>query len=222
MKGFGICAAIISFILLFHPYAPGITELEPVGSLHFASECEGLDVKGDLVYVATNWGLEVYEMRGRWRPMKIGEVPTPGLATDVAVRGNYAFVADRDRLTVIDVTDPKDMKPISVTPLKARTWKVAVKDGIVYLNNSNKFKSPASLLVIDASDPQKPKLISTLNDPEYVEDIAISGDHTLIAADEEDLVIIDISDPKTPKLLSKLKLPGRSKDVADQNPQSGT
>ena len=132
MRWIVILVPVLLFALSPRPSASEITELQPVGSLHFASECMGLEVKDDLIYVATGWGLEVYQARDGRRPVKIGEVPTPGSAHDVAVKGNYAFVADRDRLTVIDVTDPREMKLVSVTPVKAWTWEVAVKDDIVF------------------------------------------------------------------------------------------
>jgi hypothetical protein len=47
-------------------------------------------------------------------PTVLGLVYTPGYAVDVAVSGNYAYIADRDTgLQVVDITDPASSSPFS-------------------------------------------------------------------------------------------------------------
>ena len=66
-----------------------------------------LDVSGDYAYVANAYsGLRVIDITDPTDPHEVGYCITPGDARDVAVYGEYAFVASGAYVAVVDVSDP--------------------------------------------------------------------------------------------------------------------
>jgi hypothetical protein len=74
-------------------------------------EALGVWAVGNLAYVADGevGGLRVLDLA---RQKEIGGVDTPGMAWDVVVGSNFAFVSDRSALRVYDVTNPTAPKAV--------------------------------------------------------------------------------------------------------------
>ena len=76
-----------------------------VTSLHLSSYYDGIFVTGNILYAASIWGLEIFDISAPAKPSKLGEVPTPGGAHDVYVSGNHAYVGIYKRYQVVDITE---------------------------------------------------------------------------------------------------------------------
>jgi len=74
--------------------------------------------------------------------------------------------------------------------------------------------SPDRLIVVDISEPKKPRQIATLNLPQAPRGMAISGHYAYLAAGTAGLQVIDISDPAAPVLVGDLLLESQALDVA--------
>lgn len=69
----------------------------------------GIYVTNGLAYVSErSIGMEIINISNPSNPQNVSNYDTPGYAYDVAVGGNYAFVADGTSLYVINVTNPFD------------------------------------------------------------------------------------------------------------------
>jgi hypothetical protein len=67
----------------------------------------GIYVTGGLAYVSErSIGMEIINVSNPSNPQNVSNYDTPGYAYDVAVGGNYAFVADGTSLYIINVTNP--------------------------------------------------------------------------------------------------------------------
>jgi hypothetical protein len=67
----------------------------------------GIYVTNGLAYVSErSIGMEIINVSNPSNPQNVSNYDTPGYAYDVAVGGNYAFVADGTSLYIINVTNP--------------------------------------------------------------------------------------------------------------------
>lgn len=146
-----------------------------------------------------------------------GAYDTPGLARQVAVSGDVAYVADGVRgLQIIDVSNPASPQWLGVydtpsaddIPIDARG--VALHGGYVYVADYNRH-----LLVLDASNPSQPALIGErfVGLGELNGDIEFSG-NTAFVASLHGLQTFDISDPANPIWLDYASADGAGLDVA--------
>ena len=86
------------------------TQLEPMTQIHLASDYTDVTIDEKEVpylYAASTWGLEIFSLIEPTKPVRIGEIATPGQARAVTVDGNIAYVADGTAgVQVIDVSVP--------------------------------------------------------------------------------------------------------------------
>jgi uncharacterized protein YjdB len=126
----------------------------------------------------------------------------PGVAENVKVAGNYAYVAAGSAgLVVVDVTNRK-------TPFIAATLSlpggyasdVRLDTGIAYVAGG-----PIGLQVVDIRNPQSPSVIGSLDTPGDARDIALAPGHLLYLADGPGgLRVISIADPAAPAEIGAL------------------
>ena len=86
------------------------TQLEPMTQIHLASNYTDLTIHEKDVphlYAASTWGLEIFSLTEPTKPVRIGEIGTPGQAHVVAIDGDTAYIADGVAgVHVIDVSVP--------------------------------------------------------------------------------------------------------------------
>lgn len=122
-------------------------------------------------------------------------VDTPGSAFDVAVEGNYAYVADGGSgLRVIDVTDPYAAFDRGNKVTGGFANGLAVSNGYVYMADGGR-----GLAIFDVSDPDNPLAIGNADTPGNANDVALSGRYAFVADGGIGLSVVDISDPFHPQ-----------------------
>ena len=86
------------------------TQFEPITQIHLASDYTDITIsEKDIpyLYAASTWGLEIFSLTEPAKPIRIGEIATPGQARAVAVEGDTAYIADGVAgVQVIDVSVP--------------------------------------------------------------------------------------------------------------------
>ena len=84
------------------------------------------------------------------------------------------------------------MKILRGCPANKFKVKSLTKDGnLVYLAAAEE-----GVRILDTSDPQKPRLVSSLFTPGYVHAVAVSGDRAFIAGGNAGLLVADVSKPE--------------------------
>lgn len=92
---------------LSEPLAPVL-----IGSAPVPGECEDIDVDGDLAFVVSEieygdpGGLYIYDVNDKANPTLIGSLELFAFPKFVAVQDSIAYVADRGRLSIVDVSIP--------------------------------------------------------------------------------------------------------------------
>jgi hypothetical protein len=152
---------------------------------------------------------------GTWEPL--GQL-AGGIPSDVAIQGDYAYVAAGSALTVVNVADPARPRQIGYcdVPLGDALYAdvqrgpgVAVQSSYAYIADD------AGLSVIDVSDPTQPSVVARWRE-RVLEDVAVSGAYAYACAGFNGLVVIDVSDPLRPVQVGQCATIGRAWSVAVQ------
>ena len=122
-----------------------------------------------------------------------------GLARNIKVKNNYAYVAKRfGGLEIYDVTIPAIPVLISRTNAgteDAHEVEISIDENTAYIANYQ-----AGFIMVDVTNPASPGLIANFQSQGNGHGVAISNDENTayLANDSNGLVIIDITTPVTP------------------------
>ncbi|NBD34872.1 MAG: hypothetical protein GVY30_02610 [Chloroflexi bacterium] len=164
--------------------------------------------------------------------VELSYVETVGGATDVAVAGPYAYVADGDvGLQGIDISAIYQAATLSFSgrsgrevpglavmvdsryvdrasyrpPLGKRemAYRLAVRDDLAYVAGGR-------FQIVDVSDPLAPQVLSLQDFGAF--DVAVAGTYAYVAAGSmgdvgaEDIQVMDVSNPTAPKVVSRYEM----------------
>ncbi len=164
----------------------------------------------DEINTTADWNTAAGELKLPQLPVLIGGCDTPGQANNIALSGDYAFVADLDDgLQVIlfhDHMNP-ELYGSCDTPGSARD--VAVSGYHVFVADD-----ASGLQVIDVSNRIAPSLAGSCDTPGLAYGVAVSGYHAFVADNSSGLQVIDISDPANPVPVGSCDTPGLAFGVA--------
>lgn len=115
---------------------PG-TQLEPMTQIHLASDYIDVMIDGTeapYLYAASNWGFEIFSLTEPTKPVRVGEIATPGRAQSVVVDGDTAYVADGAAgVHVIDIAVPTAPSVIKTLGGFIDARKVQIADENLYV-----------------------------------------------------------------------------------------
>lgn len=178
-------------------------------------------VSGDHVFLVIASSLQVIDARDPSNPQRMGSYPFAGSPNDIAISGNYAFVAEnvgkKGQIEVVDISDPANPRQVGIAEIEQEARAIAIAGQHAFVAVSE-IKYSAGLedswtAVFDISDPAKPRAVGRLDALANAFDVVVSGNYAYVAdgggynADQpsEGLSILDISDPTTPRRVSTLR-----------------
>ncbi|MFX1282550.1 MAG: Ig-like domain-containing protein [Promethearchaeota archaeon] len=167
-----------------------------ISAYNTAGNSGGIEVAGDYAYlVKLNVGLQIINIANPRNPILAGTCSTSS-ARDVAVAGDYAFIADDDKLQVADISNPSN--PILVGSCDIGTaWAVEIKGNYAYTTIAS-----SGMSVVEISDPVNPIVVDMYSDVwTPVTDLAIEGNCAYITDTDLGLQIVKISDPVPPSFI---------------------
>jgi hypothetical protein len=168
-----------------YAYVPGINELTVVD----------VDPLNDAKVVATMDG--VYQ------------------CSDVAVRGNYAFVTSRgyDReskepgLYIVDISTPESPRIAHFVAATEGINKLELIDNMAYM-----ITYPQVIQIVDISSPESAHLVNTIKTMGDPKDVCRAGNYVYVA-DESSLTVLDIRNPSSPTIAGYAPTPGTSQGI---------
>lgn len=152
-------------------------------------------------------GLGIFSISDPTSPVLVGGYNLSLQATDVAVAGNYAFLAKVTGLDILDIQNPASPQRVGgfyATNING----VAVRDNYAYLAGYW-----SGLEVIDISNPGNPQHLSW-NHGQGARQVALQGNYAYVAHGYEGLVVIDISNPRMPLAVGRYDSTGEAWEVA--------
>ena len=177
-----------------------------VSSLSFTDNVRGVDVYGDVLYLAGfRENLNIVDVSDPLNPVVIGNIDTGRRATDVEVVGDLLYVVDRfEGLTILDISEP--MVPVVLSNLDTPGWAKHIfvdESRQVAFISHNRF----DMQIIDVADPSAPAIIGSITptnnipdgtDTEGFESTLVIGDLLYAAESRDGIQIFDISDLTNP------------------------
>jgi hypothetical protein len=135
---------------------------------------------------------------------------TPGVAWNVAVAGNYVYIADGDAgLYIVNISDPAAPQTTSVLPDLSDARDVITISGFLFVADGAN-----GLQVVDVNKPAAPQVIGSLDTPGTALALASSGVYVFIADGSEGVVVAYVINPAQPALVGAFTTQGGSLDIA--------
>ena len=158
----------------------------------------GLDISGNLAYVAGGDGLHIMNISDPAHPVETGFFDTGGEAIGVSVSGNYAYVADGgDGLRIINISDPAHPVETGFFDTDKYAEDVTVNGNYAYVADDDD-----GLRIINISDPAHPVETGFFDTDGYAEGVIVRGQYAYLTDYSDGLRIIDISNPASPVVKS--------------------
>ncbi|MCX6639363.1 MAG: T9SS type A sorting domain-containing protein [bacterium] len=161
-----------------------------VGGLSIPGAAWGVDLQGDLLYIAGN-GLFIVDISHPTAPVLICHPQPNDPGRDVTVSGNYAYLVEYQALSIIDVSDPYTAHQVSYIPTDCFDDDLATFGDYAYLANSM-----GGLRVLDVSDHANPVEVASVLYP--IGGVATIGDYTFATSTPYGLISVDTHDPTQP------------------------
>jgi hypothetical protein len=140
--------------------------------------------------------------------VELGQIVTGGIAYDVQVVDNIAYVAD-GRLVLIDVSDPENPREISsFQDGEGSPEDIYISDDLAYVADGID-----GLEIIDISDPSNPVEVGSFNDGGHAHSVSLIGKYAFVADGEDGLEVIDVNDPENPVEVAQYYLSGYYMDI---------
>ena len=111
-----------------------------------------------------------------------------GVPHDVAVSGDYAYVASQEAVSVFDISTPANPIQVAVIDTVGSAEGVAVSGTYLYVAAWD-----AGLQRIDISNPLSPSLAGGVDTPGYAYGVAVDGGYAYVADHAAGLRVIDVS-----------------------------
>ena len=151
-------------------------------------------IDNDKVYFGNGGYLEIVDISDPKTLSKSGEVLLRNVLRDIAVKGNYAYVAlGHEGLRIIDVSKPSSPTEVGFVPTNSWVYGVAVSDNYAYIAEGEK-----GLRIIDISNPLSASEVGVFNTDGIAHGVAVNGNYAYVADLWNGLRIIDISNPSSP------------------------
>lgn len=178
--------------------------------------------QGNYVYVgrSTNPGNEFFtiDVTDPASPSISGQLALGGDPNDIAVSGNYAYIASSDdsgELTVVDISTPTSPTSAATFNLTAANSGNANSDGLavvigktdyVYLTRST--SGGKEFYVFDVSTPTAPSLVGLVDLNGDINEVAASGNYAYGASSDnsQEFQVIDVTTVSAPALATSLDL----------------
>lgn len=176
------------------------TQPSRLGFLATRAGLSSVAVDGGLVYaVSPRGGLYIIDVTDPNAPVSLSFTDLPGHTQDIAIAGDYAYLATSAGLTVWAIRDRRQPRLVGSNPAPGWAQAIAIQDDIAYLASD-----AAVVTAIDISDPTQPQTLDQLALSGYADDVQVVGDIAYIANGLDGLRLIDVADPQQLRLVGAL------------------
>ena len=168
-------------------------------SLNMGGATYGSSASEDYLYVADgDAGMAVVSIIPAGSPSLAARVPVAGQPRDVAVDGPYAYVACLfSGLRIYDLASRESPSQCASVPLEGYGESVTYTTRKVYVSGQS------GGAIIDAADPQVPRLIAEFMVDGIPRASAYFGGYFYFATEQEGLVVYDVREPTNPLLAAE-------------------
>jgi hypothetical protein len=166
-------------------------------------------VRDGFAYLTSEKGLEVFDVSDRLHPVEVACVPTPYVGSDVAIAGDYAYVADLYAgILVVDIADPTHPFVAGGAGTYGAAGGLCIEGNYVFVSTLANVPSQSKLQIFSiAVDPTFPELVGMADIPDWGFDVAVNGTHAFVSCSRSGLAVLDVFDPYKPELVGRVDTP---------------
>ncbi len=178
-----------------------VTRILPVGRI--GGSAKAVVLQGEYAYVGFGYEFTVLNIGDPAHPVRVGYVALPGVIEQIAIQGQYAYVAARDAgLRIVNISMPSHPIESGFFDTSQIVSTVAVLGSYGYIGGWVEASWPPewSLRIIDISTPSTLTEVSHL-DNIAIKDLAISENYLYIASNCAGLWIVDVTNPREPSTI---------------------
>jgi hypothetical protein len=142
-----------------------------------------------------------------FNPQALSFLRVPGYPNNVALSGDYAFIAaGYGGLVAVDVADP--LRPFTIATLsRGSAFDVRIVGDYAFVASGL-----VGLVAFDVRDPGHLRIVGEEAVAGVANDLVVTGGRAYVA-DEQGLSVVDVSDPAHPHFLGAVPVPGRARGV---------
>jgi hypothetical protein len=153
---------------------------------------------------ASDAGLVIVNINDPTSPEQIASFDTPGLAKNVTVAGNYAYVADAYMgMRIIDISDPRNPTETGYFVTEGRANAIAVEGNYAYIADGD-----SGFTIIDISNPASPRELGFLGQLGTAYDIDVDGNYAYVAIGDQGMAVVNVSNRNSPSRIALADTPG--------------
>lgn len=155
-----------------------------------------VEIQGHFLYVATGYGLKVYDIADPNDPQELTHIPTDGYSNSVEVYGTRCYVSDSNEgLLLYDITEPDNPIYMSSFNTPGAPRSLLINGNYVYL-----FAETNGIQIVNAEDPYNMELSSVISPVgEPAAGVKSSG-FMYVSVGVNGVAIYNIVDPENPVL----------------------
>ncbi len=145
----------------------------------------------------------------------VGQVEMPDEAGQIAIQGNFAYVANFSAgLKVVDLVNPDAPLIMGGCDTPEAANQILIQNQYAYLRTGR-----SGLQVVDISIPGDPEIVGSLFSADNIHRIVVQGDFTYATNTNSGIIVIDVSAPDNPEIVASTDIPvnlGLSRELAIQ------
>ncbi|NLF30537.1 MAG: hypothetical protein GX591_06580 [Planctomycetes bacterium] len=161
-------------------------------------------IAGDLLYVGTEGGLEIWDLAADDGPVLLDSYTTTRKVNDIVVDGDTAYVAtyggafgtwvyDKGKLISLDVSDPADITKLDEVTTDSLALDIAVQGNRLYLANAF-----GGIAIYNTSEPDDLIRLGKFTTSAgftlaNATAVAVSGTHLYVGDEQAGLVVFDVA-----------------------------
>jgi hypothetical protein len=187
----------------------GLTWQSYVSRMKFNTEIYGLELAGNILYVASSQGLSMVDITDPVSPGMLSSFPNPvsGTIRDVKVQGNYAYLAIYGAgIQVVDISNPLCPVKGKLVPLAGYNtlWRVTIDGNYLYAA----LATDKRMDILDITTPSSPRVVGSFA-PEDASStgfssVAVRGDYAYLVEYYNGVRVVDIRNPASPAQVSAI------------------
>ncbi len=142
----------------------------------------------------------------------VGSELMPNFAYNVAVNGNYAYIADyTNGLQVVDISNPATPTIVGYASSPGQEQAVTMDRSYAYVADGY-----SGMRIVDVSNPTAPAEVGHVDTLGYTWDVTVQGNYAYLADWSQGLDVVNISTATNPAIVGNYVTPGLAYGVAVQ------
>jgi hypothetical protein len=212
-----------------------LTKISVIGVPGYGGdEPKGIYVRGSLAYFAdSDGGFLIIDITDLSNPTVLCTLETPGRVIDLFVRDTLAYLADMNRLLIVNVKipyNPAIIGSLSIGDVVGGVYDVFVSGDYAFVTELDVWNGYGKVNMVNVSDPTVPFVVNQVSMPGTPYGLFVVDDKIYVAADdwwapprmagkgradiEGGIRIVQWEPPGIMNLLDNTDTPGRCRDIS--------